>query len=39
VKENEAKSIQRDNADKIKMSKYSAIQEEAIKELKAAEKA
>ena len=39
MNEDEARSIQRDNANKIKMSTYDAMQEEALKELKAAQKA
>ena len=39
MNEDEAKSIQRDNADKIKMNTYDTMQEEALEELKAAQKA
>lgn len=39
MKEDEANSIQRDNVNKIKMDTYDKVQEEALEELKAAQKA
>lgn len=39
IKEDEAKSIQRDNVDKIKMDTYDTMEREALEELKAAEAA